>query len=280
VTELRYHLLTDAEWKNVKAVGLDVRQSVTDTNSPLFRQRGRDVYVTVVRRPDRPWLLPLRGAAQLVPGESHYETFGYHLAHNGRRFTTRPVRAGETLRLTPGQYTAIAVEWSGLESEPSAALNLTTPVVLQVLADTPKGFSWTRDRWLVNNSETPAAAVAMAPEAVREIVHLYDGVIAREWYRKGVLTQHHDLNHEGKAIRRLTCESGKLTTHDYYNRDGEQVSRELFAPDGFITERIMMTKYGNTPGEADHWWFDKGTPVRRVAGRVEYVKEGEKWNQK
>ncbi|MFZ2644084.1 MAG: hypothetical protein WA117_24040 [Verrucomicrobiia bacterium] len=280
VTDLRHHLLTDAEWKNVKAVDLGLRQDVKDTNSPLFRQRGRDVYVMAVRRPDRPWLLPLRGAVQLIPGESHYETSGYHLAHNGRRFTTRPVRAGETLRLTPGQYSAVAVEWSGLESEPSAALNLTTPGVLQVLADAPKDFSWTRDRWLVNKTETPTAAVAMAAEAVREIVHLYDGVIAREWYRKGVLTQHHDLNHEGKAIRRLTYEAGKLATRDYYNRDGEHVTRELFAPDGFIIERIMMAKYGNTLGEADHWWFEKGTPVRRVAGRVETVKEGEKWTQK
>jgi hypothetical protein len=280
VTELRYHLLTDAEWKNVKAVDLGTRQDVKDINSPLFRRRGRDVYVTVVRRPDRPWLLPSRGAVQLIPGESHYETFGYHLAHNGRRFTTRPIRAGETLRLTPGQYSAVAVEWSGLESEPSAALNLTTPAVLQVLADAPKGFSWTRDRWLVNNTETPAAAVAMAPESVREVVHRCDGVIAREWYRKGVLTQHHDLNHEGKAIRRMTYESGKLATRDYHNRDGEHVSRELFAPDGFITERIMFAKYGNIVAEADHWWFEKGTPVRRVAGRTEYVKDGEKWTQK
>ncbi|MFA7005534.1 MAG: hypothetical protein WC429_15940, partial [Verrucomicrobiia bacterium] len=257
VTDLRYHLLTDAEWKKVKAVDLGLRQDVKDTNSPLFRQRGRDVYVMAVRRPDRPWLLPLRGAVQLIPGESHYETFGYHLAHNGRRFTTRPVRASETLRLTPGQYSAVAVEWSGLESEPSAALNLTTPAVLQVLGDAPKNFSWTRDRWLVNNTESPAAAAAMVPEAVREIVHLYDGAIAREWYRKGVIAQHHDLNYEGKAIRRLTYEAGKLATRDYYNRDGEQVSRELFAADGFITERIMFAKYGNTVGEADHWWFDK-----------------------
>ncbi|MBI5397175.1 MAG: transglutaminase family protein, partial [Verrucomicrobia bacterium] len=102
VTELRYHLLTDAEWKNVKAVDLGLRQDVKDTNSPLFRQRGRDVYVTAVRRPDRPWLLPLREAVQVIPGESHYETFGCHLTHNGRRFTTRPMRPGETLRLGSG----------------------------------------------------------------------------------------------------------------------------------------------------------------------------------
>jgi len=132
----------------------------------------------------------------------------------------------------------------------------------------------------VNNTETPTAALATAPEVIREVVHLYDGVIVRKWHRKSVLAQHHDLNHEGKAIRRLTYEAGKLATRDDFNRDGEHISRELFAPDGFITERIMFAKYGNTVGESDHWWFEKGTPVRRVAGRTEYVKDGEKWNQK
>ena len=55
------------------------------------------------------------------------------------------------------------------------------PAKLQVLADAPKDFSWTSDRWLEGR-------------AVREIVHLYDGVIHREWYRSNVLTRRHDLN--------------------------------------------------------------------------------------
>ena len=281
VTELRYHLLTEAEWKNVKAVDLGIRLDVKDANSPLFRQRGRDVYVMVVRRPDRPWLQQTRGAVQVIPGEAHEETFGYHVLLNGRRITKRPVRAGESGRFSaPGRYQAVAVEWSGLESEPSAEFNLTAPAAVQVLGETPQSFSWTQDRWLVNDSEKSAAFAAAAAEAVREIVHRYDGVIAREWYRKGVLTQRHDFNGEGKAIRRLTYEAAKLAIREYFNREGEQVSRELFAPDGFITERIMMAKYGNTIGEADHWWFEKGTPIRRVAGRIESVKDGDKWTQK
>ncbi|MBI5687558.1 MAG: hypothetical protein HZC54_21010 [Verrucomicrobia bacterium] len=279
VTDFRHHLLTDAEWKKVEAVSYELRKEVTDVNSPLFRQRARDVYVTVVRRPDRPWLLPSRSAVQLIPGESHYETFGYHLAHNGRRFTTRPIRAGETLRLTPGQYTAVAVEWSGLESEPGAPLNLTTPAMLNVLAEPPKGFSWTRDRWLVNSTETPAASAAQAAEAVRETVHLYDGVIAREWHRKGVVTLRHDLNRDGKAIRRLTFAEGKLSVREYYDHDDQLVSRELFAPDGFITERIRIGIAGSRRVEADHWWFERGMSVRRTTGRQQFTKQGERWIQ-
>lgn len=225
--DLRFHLLTDAEWKEVKAVEAGIRQDIKDAGSPLFRQRGRDVHGVAVRRPDRPWLLPVRGGVQLIPGDAHHETGGF---------------------ANPGRYQAIAVEWSGLESEPSAALTLT--------------------------------AAAAASESIREIVHRYGGVIAREWYRKGVLTQRHDLNHEGKAIRRLSFEVGKISCRDYFNREGEHVSREVFAPDGSIAERIMMAKYGNTTGEADHWWFERGTPVRRVAGRTETLKEGDQWTQK
>lgn len=82
------------------------------------------------------------------------------------------------------------------------------------------------------------------------------------------------------ALRRLTYESAKLAIREYFNREGEQVSRELFAPDGFITERVMMAKYGNTIGEAGHWWWERGTPIRRVAGRIESAKDGDKWTQK
>lgn len=281
VTDLRFHLLTDAEWKDVQAVDAGIRQDVKDLHSPLFRQRGRDVYVVAVRRPDRPWLLPARGGVQLVPGESNHETAGFHVLHNGQRLTTRPVRAGETGRFSqPGRYEAIAVEWSGLESEPSSPLKLTAPATVQVLSAAPQGFSWTSDRWLVHDSERPAASAATASEAIREIVHRYDGAIAREWYRHGVITQRHDLNHEGKAIRRLSYEGGRLAKRDYFNREGEHTSREVFAPDGYITERIVMAKYGTTVAEADHWWFESGTPVRRVAGRAETLKEGDHWMQK
>ena len=277
VTDFTHHLLTDTEWKRVTAIGNDVRLGINDLQSPLLRQRTRDVYVAVVRRPDRPWLRTVGATVQLIPGESHYETAGYHLALDGRRITTRPVRPGERLPLnSAGQYSAVAVEWSGLESEPGAPLNLAAPATLQVMAEPPDDFTWTRARWLVGSVEKSATDAAIADEAIRESVHLYDGVIAREWHTKGVLTRRHDLNHEGKAIRRLTYEAGKLATRDYFNRDGEHVSRQLFAPDGFITETIQMSRFG----EADHWWFERGTPVRRVTGRQQFIKEGEQWISK
>lgn len=244
VTDFTHHILTDAEWKNVTAVGNEVRLGIADVSSPLLRQRGRDVYVAVVRRPDRPWLRATGATVQLIPGESHDETAGYHLALNGRRFTTRPVRVGEVLPLkSAGQYSAVAVEWSGLETEPGAALNLTTPGTLQVLAAPPADFAWTRDRWLIANQETSGDIATKADEAVREILHRYDGVIARE----------------------------------YFNRENQRVSLQIFAPDGLITETISFGNNNGREVENDHWWFDRATPVRRVAGGSRFVKEGDQW---
>jgi hypothetical protein len=119
-----------------------------------------------------------------------------------------------------------------------------------------------------------------ALEAEVEILHIHDGVMAREWYRSGILSRRHDLNPEGKAIRRLTYEAGRLAVRDYFNRDGEQVSSERLDPAGFITEQLRMSKQGGTPTVADHWWYERGIPVRRVTGRSEFVKEGERWAQK
>jgi hypothetical protein len=278
VTDFTHHLLTEDEWKSVTAVGNDVRLG-TPVDSPLLRQRGRDVYVAVVRRPDRPWLQANGSTVQLVPGESHHETAGYHFQFNGRKVTNRLVRPGEKLPLNaPGEYAAVAVEWSGVESEPDNVVNIAAPAKLEVLAEPPPDFRWTRDRWLLNDREISPEIAAKSAAVTREVLHRHDGVIAREWHERGVLARHHDLNHEGKAIRRLTYEGGRLASRDYHNRDDQHVSRQVFAPDEFITETIILGNNNGQTYETDYWWYDRGTPVRRIAGGSQFVKEGEKWS--
>ncbi|MEZ0275935.1 MAG: hypothetical protein ACAH88_13600 [Roseimicrobium sp.] len=278
VTDFTHHILTDDQWKNVTAVGNDVRLGIQDINSPLLRQRNRDVYVAVVRRPDRPTLQADGATVRLIPGESHYENAGYHLVLDGRRITTRLLRPGETVPLkSPGQYSAVAVEWSGSESEPGNAVSVTAATQMQVLAEPPQDFRWTRERWMAGGKEASADAVASMDEAVCETLHRYDGVITRRWHKKGIITQHHDLNHEGKAIRRLTYEGGKLALRDYYNRENEHTSRQIFAPDGSITETIHFGNRSGQEFEVDHWWFDRGTPIRRVVSGSQFTKEGEQW---
>jgi hypothetical protein len=53
----------------------------------------------------------------------------------------------------------------------------------------------------------------------------------------------------------------------------------MFGPDGFITEQAWFGWNASSTFEMDHWWYDKGTPVRRVSNKITYVKRGEQWVQ-
>ena len=271
--------LTDEEWTRMGRASSSMRHSIKDESSPLIRQRQTDVYVAVVRRPDRPYLRRAGSGLQLVPGEAHYETRGYHLLRDGQRITTALARPGAVMALPGrGEYRAVAVEWSGLESEPSLPLQVARPAKLNVLTDAPKDFSWTRDRWLVNGKETPRQAAGKADEAIREILHLHDGVIHREWYRRGVIAKRHDLSADGKAIRRLTFDAGRLAVREYYNREDFRVSREVFDENGFITEWLFYRHAGRGVQVRDHWFYDRGMPVRHVLKeRDHFEKRGDHW---
>jgi hypothetical protein len=274
VTSFEARCLTDNQWNTMPGPSYPMRRSIPDANSPLVRQRQTDVYVVVVRKPDRPLLRMSGDRVELVPGEEHYETRGYHLLHGQRRITSEPLRPGASLPLAPGQYRAIAVEFGGVQSQPSQPLEIAADTTLQVLVDGPQDFSWTRDRWLVDSRKVPAETARRAPQAVREIVHVYDGTIHREWYEQGVLVRRHDLGLEGHPIRRTAYADGKLAVREYHNREGIRLSRELFDAEGFITE---WTGYRQDGDEQDHWYYDRGTPVRQVHRDTEYVKRGERF---
>jgi len=256
-----------------------------DRNSPLLWQRQTDVYVAVVRKPDRPWLRLGKGGVELIPGENHWETFGYHVLRDDEHVTREPVRPGATLRLPEaGAYTAIAVEYSALESLPSAVLRLPAGATLRAHKDKPEDFVWSSERWLIEGRPADAGKARVAREAVREIVHRYDGVIHREWYETGSIVRRHDLNHEGKATRRLWYESGRLARREHHESEGPMVTRELFDADGFVTEAIEYRK----GALVNHWWYVKGTPVKLVTPRGRhhsaspkgggtYMKQGHRW---
>jgi hypothetical protein len=263
VTSFEARCLTDAQWQQLPGASSPMRHSIGKDQPVLLRQRQTDVYVAVVRKPDRPHLRLTGGEAQLIPGEEHYETAGYHLLRDGRRITAKPLSAGMSIELQPGEYRAVAAEWSGLESEPSPRLRVTAPAKLRVLDGAPEGFSWTSDRWLENRT-------------LRESVHLHDGVIQREWHRDGQLARRHDLDAKGRAIRRLAFENGRLARREYFDREDRLMSREVFDAAGFITEWVRFVP-GDPGAERSHWWFDRGTPVRLVDGGEESVKQGDQW---
>lgn len=276
VTSFEARLLTDEQWRRLGRPAPEMRSLIRDPDSPLMRQRQTDVYVAVVRRPDRPVLRQHGEAVELIPGEEHRETLGYHVLHGDRRLTTQPMLPGSTIVLAAkGEYRAIAVERSGLESEPGPALRLERAATLRVLRDVPADFAWTTDRWLVDGKPVAAAAARSAPAAVREIVHRCDGVIAREWHENGIVRRRHDLTREGKPGRVLEYHAGKLARRDYVDAEGGRISREIFDRDGFITESIVHDR--ETGGERDHWWFERGMPVRQVKEGREFGRVGDAW---
>ena len=188
---------------------------------------------------------------------------------DGERITEEPLAPDASLVLAKGgEYCAIAVEWSGLESRKSLPLRLQGAATLKVLQTVPSSFSWTRDRRLVDGGEVSAEAAARSPESVREIVHLHDGVIHREWLRHDQVTRRHDLNLNGNAIRQLRYEDGRLAKRDYLDRDGNHVSTESFDANGFITESL----HGR-----NHWWYERGVPQRFESSSSRFVKAGDRW---
>ncbi|MBD3265312.1 hypothetical protein GF373_01470 [bacterium] len=273
------------EWeeRNLAQPAPYMLESVEDLNSPLARQHQTDVYLVVIRKPDTPYLWE-NTRIELIPGENHWETFGYHIYKDGEKITESPLRPGARFSLPgPGNYAAIAVEYSGLESEQSLPLEIEEKSQLYVRKDKPADFSWTQDNWLVDGEQVSIETAMNTVEAVKEIVHRHDGVIHREWYNWGQKTKRHDLNHEGKAIRRLFYRGDRLAKREYFDRQGRQRSLEYFGEDGYMTEKILFGYNDNGERvEETHWWYEEGMPVKLI-GRGgyavgppgHYVKEGD-----
>lgn len=267
VTPFSARLLTDEQWQRIGGKPSEaMRVGVGSADPILLRQRQTDVNVAIVRLPDAPHLRRSGDKVELIPGEEHRETFGYHLLRDGRRITAAPLRPGATHQLAePGEYQALAVEWSGLESKPSPVLRIAGRVTLAALPDKPADFSWTSEHKL---------------EGGREIVHLHDGVIQREHDERGVLARREDLNRDGKIIREQLYRDGTLAERRYTSRDGLLVSRELFDTDGFLIETISFARRraaDTAPKEVDHWWFQRGMPVKQVKEGKTFTRQGDQW---
>ena len=235
-------------------------------DNPLLYQRQTNCYAVVARLPFRPHLRKKGGRVEIIPGENHCETRGYRLLRGGKPVSDKLVAPGESFRLPgPGAYAATAVEWSGLESEPSLPLKVGGGASGVVLDEKPKGFSWTRDVWKVKDRPTSRASAMKAPGATMELVHLHDGVIAKETWRGGQRVERVDLNEDGKPIRLCKFAKGRMVERVYRTPTGLISSREFYGPDGFKTEYVKFyTRPDRVGREYDHWWYDHGKPVKRT----------------
>ena len=246
-----------------------IRSMVGDMDSPLMWQRSSDLYIAVVRFPDRPHLRRSAQGVELIPGENHWEIAGYHLFHGDERITPEPLAPGRSMSLSKkGTYSAVAVEWSGLQSKRSLPLEMHAASMLRVLASDPSDFSWTRSCYRVDVREVSAEEAAQSLQAIREIVHLHDGVIHREWLQQGKVTKRHDLNSQGRPTRQLYYRDGRLLKREYYTQGGDHVSTELFDGQGFITESI----HGR-----NHWWYVQGVPTKFKNRSSLFLRDADRW---
>ncbi len=261
-----------------------VEEAGMDEDCPLLHQRQTDVYMSVIRRPDPPWLREREGVMQLIPGENHRETFGYHLLRDGARLTDEPLRPGTEMTLQPGAWQAVAVEWSGLEGAPSDEIAVEAEMPLNVLATIPDDFSWIIEQWRVGDRLCSEAEALAAEQATREFVQRAEGLFRIERYERGALTSAEDVNADGFACRRDTYDAGTLTMREIWqpmaSSDPRLRTREIYTPDGFITETISFgyPDSDGPPVAVDHWWYDEGMPVRRERyGGATWEKQGEDW---
>ena len=232
----------------------------------LMYQRQTDCYIAVARLPFRPHLRLCGSRVELIPGEHHWETRGYRLLRNGKPVVNRLLAPGESFTVKArGVYTAKAVEWSGLASPPSLPLEMSKACEGRVLKDKPADFSWTRKIWKVEGKIAREAEALRAGRADMELVHLHDGVIAREQWKGGRKVSRVDLNEQGKPIRHRMYREGRLIKRIYKDPDGNKLSLELFGPDGWKTEYVSYYTYPEIMGkEHSHWWYDHGRPIKKT----------------
>ena len=281
VTLFESRLIPEKQWKDLPLPAKSIRNIIGDMDSPLMRQRSSDIYIAIVRKPDPPHLRDMGGRVELIPGENHWETQGYHLFLDDEKITDSPVLPGASIYLDkPGTYTAAAVEWSGLESPASLPLVIEQSATLKILENKPADFSWTGDRWSVNGEKVSRKAAMHSEKARRKIVHLHDGVIHKEWYNWGKITKRYDLNLEGKPIRHLYYQSGKLARRELHKRNGDIVSAEYFDNDGYITESIQYRTDDGKTMETNHRWYKNAVPVKVAVRGSIYKKDGSKWVKK
>ena len=232
---------------------------------PLMYQRYTDCYIVVARLPFRPYLRRVNDRVEIIQGEHHWETRGYRIFRDGNPISSSLYAAGAQLLFPgPGDYTAVAVEWSNLESPPSAPLTVDRPMEAHILEERPRDFSWTREIWRAGDANMSREEAMAADAAIMELDHLYDGLIAREEWTRGQRTFRVDLNDDKKPIRHQWFEGGRLTKREYRTPDGVLSNVEFFGEDGFKTEYIAYYTTYDKGVEYSHWWYDKGVPVKKT----------------
>ena len=275
VTSFQARCLSDAEWSKIPGPSHAMQKSILDADSPLLRQRQTDVYVVVVRQPDAPWLRQHEQAVELIPGEEHYETKGYHLYRDGKQVTRDPVQPGEAIDLPAGEYRATAIEYCGLQSPQSNQIAVSEDARLRVLTDAPEDFSWFRREFFIDGSQVADVSLLEGRSFEKRVIHRASKRTLRtERFEGGELVARLDFGGHKHATRRRYYEDGRLKVREYFGPENAVCSREVFDEAGDV---VTWTTFAPDGRETNHWRYTAGMPVLQRRKGVEYIKRGERF---
>ena len=239
----------------------------------LAYQKRPDLYFAIVKKPDQPTLRFDHNKVQLIPGENHAEIKGYKLLLDGRIISNKLYKPKNGLIYLEqsGNLSAIAVEFSGLESESSEPIYVTANTKLVVLKEIPYNFSFLYSKWYANDLELSKNEARKARFFQKETIHIKDGLLWKEWFGKyGRKLKEISYSDIGNPVRILDYQKRKMVKRTFLYNSGRIKSVEYFDDDGFITEQIFYRK------EADeiHWWFQLGTPQKLIGKDLNGAPEG------
>ena len=280
----------------------------------LIHQRQTDLFVSVVRLPDSPYLRIEGGSIELIPGENHYETKGYEIFKDNVPIGSALSISGTTVSVgDAGTYTARAVEHSGLKGRISNALVVTTSNnSIDVLSEKPANFSWTYKLWNAGGTASTEAIVTDTATASGSSSTVHKGEVAnvfnifaiahQDIYANGLITERHFYqsaqtpSFTSPITRKIYYNTSGFRIKQEYYKDGLMVSEEIFNGDaaGIKTEETLWDIDANT-GLRDlnrKWYYDDGTggteswrtgtyaaghPVRLEADGDVYLFDGTDW---
>ena len=236
----------------------------------LIHQRQTDLFVSVVRLPDSPYLRIEGGSIELIPGENHYET--KRIRDLQRQCSNRLVPlsiSGTTVSVgDAGTYTARAVEHSGLKGRISNQLVVTTTSnSIDVLSAKPANFDWTYKLWSSPRRKyreqlywDPATATGVSSTIhLGEVPNLF-GIFAmthQDIYANGLLTQRNFV----KTSDTPTL-NAPITRKIYYNTSGFRIKQEYYRDNLMVSEEIFNGDTAGIKTEETLWDIDVNTGLR------------------
>jgi len=280
ITSFDSRVIPEEEWKKLPVPAKIIGKYGDIEITPLLRQKQTDIYIAVVRLPDRPLIRKIKNVMELIQGENHLEIRCYNIYKNSGKIY-KSITAGETIILEAGEYSATAQEWSGLESKKSSPVKINEKTKLEILKYKPSDFSWTSEHWFIDGQEVSETEARNRQESMKEIHHVYEGIISREWFNWGQISKRYDLSAGNEEpTRKLYYNNGLLYKRDYYHRSGWLATTEYFNPEGDIVESIYYNQSRNSESrEYRHWWYKENKPVKCIRDGEVYFIDNEVWKK-